>query len=77
MDIGGLQREKERRFTKQTIPLEEGMQLYLFSDGFQDQFGGKDRQKYMRKNFKELLYKVHQSNMMIQMQISLILGGCS
>jgi len=69
MDIGGLQREKERRFTKQTLPLQEGMQLYLFSDGFQDQFGGKDRQKFMRKNFKDLLLKIHQSNMMIQMQV--------
>ncbi len=69
MDIGGIQREQERRFTKQTIPLEEGMQLYLFSDGYQDQFGGKDRQKFMRKNFKELLFKIHQSDMMIQMQI--------
>ncbi len=69
IDIGGIQREKERRFTKQTIPLETGMQLYLFSDGYQDQFGGKDKQKFMRKNFKELLFKIHQSDMMIQMQI--------
>ncbi|MFN8257734.1 MAG: tetratricopeptide repeat protein [Bacteroidales bacterium] len=69
MDIGGIQRETERRFTKQTISLEKGMQLYLFSDGFQDQFGGPDRQKFMRKNFKELLYKVHTYDMMIQMQL--------
>jgi serine phosphatase RsbU (regulator of sigma subunit) len=68
-DIGGIQRETERRFTKQTIPLEKGMQLYLFSDGYQDQFGGKDRLKFMRKNFKELLLKIHQFDMMIQMQL--------
>jgi serine phosphatase RsbU (regulator of sigma subunit) len=69
MDIGGVQREKERKFTKQTIPLEEGMQIYLFSDGFQDQFGGPEKNKYMRKNFKDLLFKIHKSNMMIQMQL--------
>ena len=69
MDIGGIQREKERKFTKQTIPLEENMQIYLFSDGFQDQFGGPSKNKYMRKNFKDLLLKIHSSNMMIQMQI--------
>ena len=69
MDIGGIQREKERRFTKQTIPLEENMQVYLFSDGFQDQFGGTEKNKYMRKNFKELLLKIHKSDMMIQMQL--------
>ncbi len=69
MDIGGVQREKERKFTKQIIPLEEGMQIYLFSDGFQDQFGGPEKNKYMRKNFKDLLFKIHKSNMMIQMQL--------
>jgi len=69
MDIGGVQREEERRFSKQTIPLEEGMQIYLFSDGFQDQFGGPEKQKYMRKNFKDLLLKIHNSTMMIQMQL--------
>jgi serine phosphatase RsbU (regulator of sigma subunit) len=69
MDIGGIQREKERRFTKQTIPLEENMQIYLFSDGFQDQFGGPDKNKFMRKNFKDLLLKIHKSDMMIQMQL--------
>lgn len=69
MDIGGMQREKERKFTKQTIPLEKGMQVYLFSDGFQDQFGGDKKHKYMRKNFKDLLFKIHSSNMLIQMQI--------
>lgn len=69
MGIGGLQREDERRFTKQTIPLQEGMQIYLFSDGYQDQFGGPQRQKFMRKNFKDLLLKIHNSDMMIQMQL--------
>jgi serine phosphatase RsbU (regulator of sigma subunit) len=59
MDIGGMQREKERRFNKQVIPIEKGMCLYLFSDGYQDQFGGKDRQKYMRKRFKEYLLEIH------------------
>ncbi len=69
MDIGGVQRETERRFNKQTIPLEKGVQLYLFTDGFQDQFGGKDRTKFMRKNFKDLLLKVHSFDMKIQMQL--------
>lgn len=59
MDIGGIQHEKERKFSKQTIPIEKNMILYLFSDGYQDQFGGKDRQKYMRKRFKDFLIKIH------------------
>ncbi|MEN8121328.1 MAG: tetratricopeptide repeat protein [Bacteroidota bacterium] len=59
MDIGGVQREKERKFSKQIIPIEKDMVLYLFSDGYQDQFGGKSRQKFMRKPFKEYLLKNH------------------
>ncbi len=55
MDIGGIQREKERQFTKKTIHYNDNAQLYMFSDGFQDQFGGKNKQKYMRKRFKDLL----------------------
>jgi serine phosphatase RsbU (regulator of sigma subunit) len=69
MDIGGIQKEEERKFTKQTVPLEEEMSIYLFTDGFQDQFGGKDRQKFMRKNFKDLLFSIHKSDMIIQYQV--------
>ena len=29
--------------------------LYLFSDGFQDQFGGTDKSKFLAKRFRELL----------------------
>ncbi len=59
MDIGGVQREKERKFSKQIIPFQKDMVLYMFSDGYQDQFGGKSRQKYMRKQFKDYLLKIH------------------
>ena len=59
MDIGGIQREKERRFNKQKIPFEKDMILYLFSDGYQDQFGGKRQEKYMRKRFKDYLLKIN------------------
>jgi serine phosphatase RsbU (regulator of sigma subunit) len=34
--------------------------VYLFSDGFQDQFGGPEGKKYMIKNLKELLLRIHQ-----------------
>ena len=31
--------------------------IYLFSDGYQDQFGGNKGKKYMQNNFRELLIK--------------------
>jgi serine phosphatase RsbU (regulator of sigma subunit) len=33
--------------------------LYLFSDGYQDQFGGEKGKKFMSKNFKKLLLEIN------------------
>lgn len=32
----------------------------MFTDGFQDQFGGTQDKKYMRKRLKEFLFSIHQ-----------------
>lgn len=55
-----LNREQiEYKFTNHTIQLEKGDMLYLFSDGFSDQFGGgTNRRKYLRKRFKNSLLEV-------------------
>lgn len=42
-------------FSSQQYDCVEGDMIYLFSDGFPDQFGGRDGKKLMRKNFKEIL----------------------
>lgn len=44
-------------FTNHEIQLQKGDCLYLFSDGFADQFGGKKGKKFMYKRFKELLFE--------------------
>jgi PAS domain S-box-containing protein len=36
-------------FRRQTIKLEKGDMLYMFTDGFMDQFGGPNEKKYYRK----------------------------
>ncbi len=43
--------------------------FYLFTDGFQDQFGGKDNRKFMRTRFKELLLSISGLPMAEQQQI--------
>ncbi len=58
--LGGEQREKERLFTKHIVPVKEPTTFYLFSDGFQDQFGGAHNRKFMAKPFRELLAKVQE-----------------
>lgn len=60
--IGGLQKEKERIFTLHTIDITAPTVIYMYSDGFQDQFGGKYGRKYMAKPFRELLFKNYQKD---------------
>ena len=47
--------ERMDRFSSHEIPLRKGDMLYLFSDGFADQFGGEQRKKFKTGNFKKLL----------------------
>ena len=42
-------------FTSHEIQLVEGDRLYMFSDGYVDQFGGADYRKFMAKAFKDLI----------------------
>ncbi len=42
-------------FTNHEIELNKGDQLYMFSDGFPDQFGGSKGKKFMYKKFKRLI----------------------
>ena len=47
--------EKMDTFTSHEIQLQKGDQLYMFSDGFADQFGGPKDKKFKYKPFKQLL----------------------
>ena len=49
--------EKEMLFNATTIK-DEGYNIYMFSDGFLDQFGGPQGKKFMSKNFKKLLLEL-------------------
>ncbi len=55
--IGGAL-EQERNFTKVTRKLEKGDTLYMFSDGYADQFGGDKGKKFMLKKLHELLASI-------------------
>ena len=61
-EIGGLQSETERTFTNHKILLSKGDILYIFSDGFADQFGVTDK-KLMTSRFKETLLNIRQKSM--------------
>ena len=65
MPVGFYLAEKES-FTNHRFELKEGDTLYMFSDGFQDQFGGLKGRKFLSKNFKKLLLEISHQTMPIQ-----------
>lgn len=57
--LGGVQFQKERRFSTHEIVVERGSMAYLFSDGYADQFGGLKGKKFMLRRFHALLGDIH------------------
>jgi len=59
----------EKPFTNHEFVLEKGDLLYSFSDGYPDQFGGENNQKFYIKRFKNLLLSIKNKSMSEQTQI--------
>jgi serine phosphatase RsbU (regulator of sigma subunit) len=57
--IGGLRIESSRLFPQITIDYEKGDMLYLFTDGYSDQFGGEHSKKISRGRLKVLAQLIH------------------
>lgn len=55
--------EKKFEFSATTIEDVKDSTLYLFSDGYVDQFGGPNGKKFMAKNFKKLLLEIQDLSM--------------
>lgn len=53
--IGGLMAGQDKNFVTRTMEYQNGDQIYLFSDGYQDQFGGPKGKKFYRKNLISLI----------------------
>ena len=53
--LGAFFEGKPKKFHEQSFELKDGDTIYLYTDGFYDQFGGPDQKKYMYAQFRELL----------------------
>jgi ligand-binding sensor domain-containing protein/serine phosphatase RsbU (regulator of sigma subunit) len=53
--IGGLELEDERKYVNHTIEVSKGDSIYIFSDGFADQFGGPNGKKLMVANMQKVI----------------------
>jgi serine phosphatase RsbU (regulator of sigma subunit) len=58
--IGAFSRRAVAGFRNQEMDIQKGDMIYVFSDGYTDQFGGNDGRKFLMANFKQLLVDVHQ-----------------
>jgi serine phosphatase RsbU (regulator of sigma subunit) len=47
--------ERMEKFTTRRFSIREGDQLYMFTDGYADQFGGENGKKFKYKPFKQLI----------------------
>lgn len=54
----GIGSEQEKPFTNHHVDLADNDMIYLFSDGYADQFGGKEGKKFKYQPFRELLVSI-------------------
>ena len=60
----GLLLGDKKPFTKHEVKLKKNDMLYIYSDGYQDQFGGEKGKKYMGAKFKKQLLRINKESTM-------------
>lgn len=55
--------DDDSRYTSESVTLKHGDAIYLLSDGYTDQFGGKSRKRYQTGRFKNLLLSIRDISM--------------
>ena len=56
--IGAFIDDELHQFTNNSFDLQPGDMIYVFSDGYVDQFGGEQNKKFMISRFRELLVSI-------------------
>lgn len=65
----GISSKAGKSFTNNEIRVYKDDSLYMFSDGYADQFGGEKGKKFMSKRFKQLLLDIQDNIMFDQKEI--------
>lgn len=64
--IGGGRHMDKKQFTTKEIEIQKGDSVYIFSDGYVDQFGGPKGKKFMAKKLRDLLLEIQNEPMQSQ-----------
>lgn len=67
--IGGAQLEQVREYTNHTISFESGDNVYFFTDGYADQFGGDKHRKMMTGNLVNLIQSSQSRSLFEQKEV--------
>lgn len=67
--IGIFLEKESKKFTNHKLKVKKGDVLYVFSDGYADQFGGPKGKKFMQSQFRNLLFDIHKKPMPEQRRI--------
>ena len=59
----GQDQDREKVFTNNEIEIQSGDTIYMFSDGYADQFGGVEGKKLKVGKFKELIMSIQKFSM--------------
>jgi ligand-binding sensor domain-containing protein/serine phosphatase RsbU (regulator of sigma subunit) len=65
----GISSKAAKSFTNHEMKVHKDDSLYMFSDGYADQFGGEKRKKFMSKRLKQLLIEIQDNIMLEQKEI--------
>lgn len=60
---GALEDSDYRKYTSHNIQLKKDDTIYIFSDGYADQFGGTKGKKFMVKQFRQLILDIQNKSM--------------
>lgn len=68
--IGGFNpMERKTEFTVHTVDITKPTTFYIYSDGYQDQFGGEQKRKFMPRRLRNLIASIYDKPMHEQKQI--------
>jgi serine phosphatase RsbU (regulator of sigma subunit) len=63
LTVGSMEEDKTEPPVNHSVQLKKGDCFYIFSDGYVDQFGGKDNKKFKTNRFQELLISINTQSM--------------
>ena len=69
LGVGGMPIRKEKVFTQKSISIETPTTIYVYTDGYPDQFGGDEGRKFMSKRLRRLIDKIQLKPLQEQKEI--------